>query len=581
MKKIFIRAAMIFVSLLAVTAIVLLESRVTGFKASRGILNLIEWDFEKQGLVNLNGEWEIYENKLLEPPDLKGEKPSGYFNIPGTLKANIKNSKYMTLRLKINAKDETVYGLRINGLLSASKIWVNGILHAEVGKVGTSFQDEHAIYLPAYAYFSAESGVIDIVIQTSGYREVFPVIKVMEFGTKSQVMNKYLLAVTIDLIIIGGLLVIQLLFLALYRRHQENKSLVYFAVLCLFIQLRCLFLNERVIVQFFPDMHYEVLSKIAALTYYLYIPVYVLFLKEQFIGLPKKLIYVSSIFGLGFGSICLVTQNIFYDRLSFFGEGMLLAIAWMVLRFLIDRVRHKEKNALISLTAYIILIVTAFNDVLVNNGMNYGKYLAQIGTFVFAILETYILAINYSDEIKKTQKLEAANKMIYESSIRDSLTGLYNRSYIEKMLDDMLESYLNKGSHFSIIMFDIDYFKSINDTYGHLVGDEVLVKVAEIIKENLRYMDYAGRYGGEEFIVLLHNTNIQKAVELAEKIRRSIEHFAWGDKLKITISGGVYENNSDQKNEAIENADKLLYQAKEKGRNRICASFAATRSIDQ
>lgn len=573
MKKVFIKVIVVFLIITVGIMTFLDEERIANLKAHKGILNLNQWSFEKQGIVNLDGQWEIYDNKLLEPKELSGEKPDGYFNIPGSLKQELngRTTGYMTLRLKIYAKDEIVYGLRISRLLSASKVWVNGILQGQAGKVGTSFQDEQAIYLPVYSYFPAESGLIDIVIEVSNFRDVFPVIKSMEFGTKTQIMNRFLLSVFIDSIIIGALLIIQLLFLSLYKRRRENKAFLYFAILCLFIQLRCLFLNERIIVHVFPNMPYELLSKTAALTYYLWIPVYVIFLKEQFISLSKKIILVSSTFGVAFGIICLITNNVFYDRLAFSGEAILFIILLMILRFLSEKVRLKEKNALISLIAYIILIVTAFNDILVSNGMSYGKYLFQIGMFMFAVLETYILSVKYSDEINKSQELEAKNRIIYEKSIRDSLTGVYNRNYIEKILDDMMDNYLNNNKKFTVIMFDIDHFKSVNDSYGHLYGDKVIIKVAELIKENLRYMDYVGRYGGEEFIVILSNTDVKKAFEIADNIRHSIEDFVWEHKSKITVSGGVYENISDKKTEVIENADKLLYLAKARGRNQVCS----------
>lgn len=516
MKNVLIKITVILLAVFIGIITFLDEGKISNLDANKGVLNLNQWNFKSQGIVNLDGQWEIYKNKLLEPKELGNQKPDGYFSIPGDLKdaLNGQNSGYMTLRLKIYIKDDIVYGLRITRLLSASNIWINGILQGQVGQVGKSFKEEKAIYLPVYSYFTAQSGMVDIVIETSNFRDVFPVIKSMEFGDKEQIMNKYLLAVSIDLIIIGGLLVIELLFLSLYNRHRENKEFMYFSILCLFIQLRCLFLNERIIVQFFPHMPYELLSKTAALTYYLWIPIYVLFLKEQFINLSKKVIFLSSIFGIVFGAICFFTDNIFYDRLSYVGEVALAIIIVAIFKFLINKMKLMEKNSAISFTAFIILIVGATNDILVNNGISYGKYLFQIAMFIFALLETYILAVNYSDEMDKSKELEDKNRIIYEKSIRDSLTGLYNRNYIEEILDEMMGKYLSRNKVFSIIMFDIDHFKHINDSYGHLYGDKVLIKVAELIKENLRYMDYAGRYGGEEFILILDNADNKKLLRL-------------------------------------------------------------------
>jgi hypothetical protein len=140
----------------------------------------------------------------------------------------------------------------------------------------------------------------------------------MEFGLEDKIMNQLLLDASIDLVIIGGLLVIELLFLSLYRRLRYNKSYLYFAILCLLMQLRCLFLNERIIVHFFPNMHYELLSKTAVLTYYLWVPIYVFYLKQTFTDLSKRITAISSVFSIVFAFICITTNNIFYDRLAKF-----------------------------------------------------------------------------------------------------------------------------------------------------------------------------------------------------------------------------------------------------------------------
>lgn len=575
MKKIIFRISVFFIILMIGLITYFQEIKINNLKAGKGELNLTKLDFQKEGIAALNGEWAIYKNKLLEPKELKNEKPDAYFTIPGKLEKALNGNSfgYMTLRLRIYANDNMVYGLRISRMLSASKVWVNGILQNQVGEIGTSYESERAIYLPTYSYFTAENGVVDIVIETSNFRDIFPVINSIEFGTRSEIMNKYLLATSLDSIVIGGLFVMQLLCLSLFYRHKGNKEFMYFPILCFFIQLRCLFLNERIIVQLFPNMPYELLSKTAALTYYLWVPIYVLFLKAQFTNLPKKITTLSYCFGILFAGICIVTKNVFYDRLSYIGEAVLAIIILLIFIFLKNKVKLREKNASISFIAFLIIIVRAANDILVNDGVSYGRYLFQIAMFIFAILETYILAVNYSDEMKKAKDLEDKNRVIYEKSIRDSLTGLYNRNYIEEVLNKMMKDYLKQKKIFSVIMFDIDHFKRINDEYGHLYGDKVIVRVSEIIKQNLRYTDYAGRYGGEEFIVILDNSNSHKASEIAEGIRNGIENFCWEHNLKITISGGVYENNSSIMSETIENADRLLYMAKKNGRNQICSTI--------
>jgi diguanylate cyclase (GGDEF)-like protein len=119
-------------------------------------------------------------------------------------------------------------------------------------------------------------------------------------------------------------------------------------------------------------------------------------------------------------------------------------------------------------------------------------------------------------------------------------------------------------------MLDIDYFKKINDKYGHVFGDEVLIKISSVIEETVRKVDIAGRYGGEEFLIVIPGTDSGGAYKTAERIRESIEKIKWDkDGPKVTISGGVCEFKDEDSEKLIAKADKLLYRAKESGRNRI------------
>ncbi len=163
----------------------------------------------------------------------------------------------------------------------------------------------------------------------------------------------------------------------------------------------------------------------------------------------------------------------------------------------------------------------------------------------------------------------------------DSLTRLFNRSYLDKRLSEELERTRRFGNPFSIIMIDIDYFKKINDTCGHLCGDHTLRRLAAIFQQIARKMDVVGRYGGEEFCCVLPETSAANACILAERLRAVVaaEVFSYGSaEFGITISLGVAEH-SDCANTLetlIGLADAALYRAKREGRNRvICADSCA------
>lgn len=152
----------------------------------------------------------------------------------------------------------------------------------------------------------------------------------------------------------------------------------------------------------------------------------------------------------------------------------------------------------------------------------------------------------------------------------DKLTSTLTRKYLEEEIEKNLDMAAENKGIFAMIMFDLDHFKNINDKYGHQTGDEVLKQVCSIVKNNIRSTDICGRYGGEEFIILLKNISLEDAKNVAEKLRQKIEQAnILGDKNKITVSMGIveYPEHGQWKQQLIEKVDQALYVAKERGRN--------------
>jgi diguanylate cyclase (GGDEF)-like protein len=154
----------------------------------------------------------------------------------------------------------------------------------------------------------------------------------------------------------------------------------------------------------------------------------------------------------------------------------------------------------------------------------------------------------------------------------DHLTRIDTRGVLLEKITEEHKRYLRYKRPYSIIIIDIDHFKNINDHHGHLAGDAVLRTLSELIKNHLRTSDAFGRYGGEEFIILLPETALKEAVLVAENIRQLIQNHDFPGPEKITISMGVAETHPAilEIDELIEKADKCLYQAKATGRNKVC-----------
>ncbi|MGI6176029.1 MAG: GGDEF domain-containing protein [Christensenellales bacterium] len=167
---------------------------------------------------------------------------------------------------------------------------------------------------------------------------------------------------------------------------------------------------------------------------------------------------------------------------------------------------------------------------------------------------------------------EDNRKTLSELSVRDALTGVYNRRFLNSFLQNILDTSRKKGDKFYVLMLDIDHFKYINDTYGHVFGDHVLLACVQAIQSILRKGDIIARYGGEEFAVILFPRRPNNAVDIAERIRRMISSLRFHYNVTVTVSIGVARSRPEDTIEALlDRADQYMYCAKQSGRNQVAA----------
>lgn len=223
----------------------------------------------------------------------------------------------------------------------------------------------------------------------------------------------------------------------------------------------------------------------------------------------------------------------------------------------------------ISLIFLMLLLLRAFTSLFNEEISLFTNSIFQSGTFILLILlmivnGTGFLLIMY----------ERSYALLRESSNLDPLTQIHNRSFFMNKADAYYQRALRGQESLSILFIDIDFFKKVNDIYGHLFGDEVLKNIAKVISESVRPVDLSCRFGGEEFLTLLHNTNNEQAVLVGNRIREKIQNLEFEEnrKFKCTVSVGVYSGQPDSDRNIqhfIDNADQALYRAKESGRNRV------------
>lgn len=177
---------------------------------------------------------------------------------------------------------------------------------------------------------------------------------------------------------------------------------------------------------------------------------------------------------------------------------------------------------------------------------------------------------------KLARELQTANVKLRDMAVRDGLTGLFNHRYFHDLLETEFRRAVRYKRTYALVMFDLDHFKQVNDTHGHITGDEVLKQVGQMVSEHNRASDLAARYGGEEFALLLPETPLKGAVIMAERLRQRVEKTSFGSRkqpVNITISIGISvltpEMTLKDKSQLVAAADKALYKSKRGGRNKI------------
>lgn len=296
---------------------------------------------------------------------------------------------------------------------------------------------------------------------------------------------------------------------------------------------------------------------------------YIVITKYKFLTIPKNVIFEE-------------VENKIIDMIMVINEnGRLIKISQNTLKLLdlheneminqdisvLFKDPHKELFSLIALMQEEVI----YQDIYI-----YGKNHKVIPVNVHCIplwdkrIHDFLGAAIIMQNISIEHELRRKNKELQEKSIRDGLTKLYNHQYSVEIIKREIDFLSDTNKDFlSLMMIDIDYFKKVNDTYGHIFGDKVLITVAKILLKLTKNKGYVGRFGGEEFIVILPKTSPDKSYELAEQMRSEIQKFNFGNSLKLTVSIGLKQYDNQLSIDFLTEADNLLYKAKQNGRNRV------------
>lgn len=386
----------------------------------------------------------------------------------------------------------------------------------------------------------------------------------------------------------GAILFMTLFLWILYLIMPEDKAKFYFALASTFVTVKSLYSGQQLGFVSYPLIGYGIGLRIA----YLMVPAiavtFMAFAGECFKDMSNKRLqkYFFSASAIQIAAILLLPQSMYQETFVFY-QIMIIFAALMVLTWAIRAVRAGMEGADVYTFGYLVFFATAINDILYSMLLIDTGYYLSFGLFVLILTQAAILALRMRRAIQteaymktnleslvdeRTKELELEKNKFENLSKVDSLTLLYNKGYMSEVLQYEFESFKRYHGALSVLMLDLDLFKVVNDTYGHVKGDEVLQKIAEVLKEHSRRTDIIGRFGGEEFLIVLRFTALDDAMKHAEQLRRHIEGIQFehlGKAFSITTSIGVSSANEmllDDR-QLIHEADEALYNAKKNGRN--------------
>lgn len=278
--------------------------------------------------------------------------------------------------------------------------------------------------------------------------------------------------------------------------------------------------------------------------------------------------------------ICVASLVVMYGIFFVYqARGVLLSVYVLILLFGIFRLDTRQ---FLYVSAFILL--TYGVDIVLLKIFRPHDVILESEFFQWAALAVVLISVSFiggnisalrRELSSSRKKLQESVAKIQEMAIQDDLTGFYNRRHLMELIENERSRAARTGATFSLAMMDLDKFKSVNDTLGHQAGDAVLMTFANIIRNVLRKTDFCGRYGGEEFLVVLTQTNLKDAKVFAERIRACVEdclvfETEKGQKSHVTVSIGLAEHlKTEGVYRTISRADEAVYKAKKNGRNRV------------
>ncbi len=576
--------------------------------AVNGELDLTNSPLNEDELVLLNGEWTFYWEQFLTESQIEETnqlKTPQLISVPSdwTSLTNDRNG-YATYSLTLQIPENrlgNVMGIYIPHQYSSYSLMVDGVKVASNGFVGTSRQSSEAAFKTEVAFFTPKDTEVRLIMHIANFEHpIGGANNPIYFGAADAVTAYYTELVASTLFVIGGILIMGIYQFGIFAFRRHERAFLYFGLLSILVALRALFVEPLFIAVLFPNIIWIWQHRFEFLIMYGGYLLYLFFLRNLYPNEMKKWVIQGSVMITSILILLTLVTNPVYYR-NAFDYFLILAAITMIytLYVLILAVKRKRRTAVLNLTASIFFFITVLNDVFLSLDWIEGSNIATYGFFIYISVQSLNLSRNYAQKFqesenltsdllhlnqtldekieRRTQELSKTNARLKELTLLDGLTGVNNRRFFDEKMKELSMDAIKIGSPLTLLLVDLDEFKKYNDTYGHVMGDELIKKAATMFKEKVGNDGFVARYGGEEFGIILPNMKEEEGRQMAEKICREMRNAEVEHKTSSTIGvatisiGGTSSSVHDfnKPNDWIEQADKALYASKMSGKNKV------------
>lgn len=531
--------------------------RIDNANTQGAVLDLSDWDTKT--LVKLNGEWEYFEDRKIS--DIDPDTTGSLVFVPHTFPQNpdYEGNPYgvATYRLTLQGLvPEEIYRIQIMNEVSAYRLVVNEHEVLKAGVVsGNPSTHQPEMKEKTGSFEPDENGQAVILLEVSNFSYNYGgQWKELIFGNDVNLMAYSNHQSSIEILLFGIILVLGLYFISLYGITTDFKPLLYFALICLLSAFRTLFTNHKLFYDLIYPISWDLGTRIEFLLGYLLLPAYGLFFVSlNYLPILRVLKPFFRLFGLAAILLMIFAPNEVYAPLLVPYISLCVIFILLFILTILTGVFKRKDGSVLVLIGTLGLVPTILLDFYSN--LTYD--LLPLGILIMLVFFSIMV-------IRNLFRIKQNKDDLEEAILIDPLTGLKNRFYLNRLMDTGLGFPDNRKQF--ILFFDLNRFKQINDTYGHNVGDQILIESAKRIQASLlRDSDILCRYGGDEFIAFIRTPSVEDAERIIQRIQTAFEtpfRLEAGD-LSVGVSIGLSEfHPGDDLEKAIRQSDEHMYRVK-------------------